>query len=517
MESNTSDYRKTLHLLLQRLSSEVNNKNIHDNIHNNSKNLISMIDEIDSLLASPDPNSNELDMVFEDTSESSIDHLARFHIVINGYAVTIIAAIGLILNMIGIFFLSTGPRRGRIFSLLVSSLLGFDAIFLLFEIFKSLEFWLISIPTKYFKAYLITVSSGIRFSMISSILMLVAIARVRLCAMRNVFQLNHAILSGKERRNYYLRHCIPIVVASIILTLPLYFEIGDNPMESNDSDLVVTPTNLHLHPLFSLLYIGVLNLGILGLMPMVYLAYLNHHLRRELRKNKEQGERLGSNRSQIKTPEESNEDKATGGLVGIIIAFMIFHAFRVMTAIGEIDLVLFNNNANSTSQNGGGVPTWLAIAFSMNELFLVINASINVVIYLKCNSTELLETLMWKRRERSNRLRFKKLCYKKHHRKVLKKKDSNDSIISVHSNMSQVDEIEINADRNRNEEMEMTMCENNEPIASRERSKSTPSPARVRRLQDLSGDSTFELLEYMESDPNLEKRRASMMPRIMDV
>ena len=149
MESSTSDYRKTLHLLLQRLSSEVNNKNIHDNIHNNSNHLISMIDEIDSLLASPDSNSNELDMVFEDTSESSIDHLARFHIVINGYAVTIIAAIGLILNMIGMFFLSTGPRRGRIFSLLVSSLLGFDAIFLLFEIFKSLEFWLISIPTKY--------------------------------------------------------------------------------------------------------------------------------------------------------------------------------------------------------------------------------------------------------------------------------------------------------------------------------------------------------------------------------
>ena len=287
-------------------------------------------------------------------------------------------------------------------------------------------------------------------------------------------------------------------------------------MGTNDTDLVVTSTNLHLHPLFSLLYIGVLNLGILGLIPMVYLAYLNHHLRRELRKNKEQNERLGSHRSQISTPEESNEDKATGGLVGIIIAFMIFHAFRVMTAIGEVDLVLFNNNAKNTSKKGGGVPTWLAVAFSMNELLLVINASINVVIYLRSNSTELLETIMLKRRERSNRLRFKKLCYTKQPRKILKKKDSNDSIISVHSNMSQADEVETNANRNRKEEMEMTMCDNNDPIASRQRSKSTPIPAAVRRVQDLS-DSTFELLEYIESDPNREKRRATMIARIMDV
>ena len=516
MESSTRDYRESLHLLLQRLSSEVNNKSNRDGIPKNSNHVISMIDEIESLLESSDHNLNKLDTSFEETSQSPIDHLARFHLFINGYAVSILAAIGLILNIIGISFLSTGPRRGRIFSLLVSSLLGFDAIFLLCEIFKSLEFWLITIPTKYFKAYLITVSSGIRFSMISSILMLVAIAHVRLCAIRNPFQLNHAILSGKERRNYYLRHLIPVVVASIVLTLPLYFEIGDDPVGTNDTDLVVTSTNLQLHPLFSLLYIGVLNLGILGLIPMVYLAYLNHHLRRELRKNKEQNERLGSNRSQISTPEESNEDRATGGLVGIIIAFMIFHAFRVMTAIGEVDLVLFNNNGNNTSKNGGGVPTWLAVAFSMNELLLVINASTNVVIYLRSNSTELLETFMWKRRERSNRLRFKKLCYTKQPRKILNKKDSNDSIISVHSNMSQVDEVETNADRNRKEEMEMTMCDNNDPIASRQRSKSAPFPAPVRRVQDLS-DSTFELLEYIESDPNREKRRATMMARIMDV
>ena len=82
--------------------------------------------------------------------------------------------------------------------------------------------------------------------------------------------------------------------------------------------------------------------------------------------------------------------------------------------------------------------------------------------------------------------------------------------------MSQVDEVETNADRNRKEEMEMTMCDNNDPIASRQRSKSAPFPAPVRRVQDLS-DSTFELLEYIESDPNREKRRATMMARIMDV
>ena len=189
MESSSSSYRNSLQLLLQRLSSEVDQKNSYANfpgISNaiNSKQLINAIKKVDSLLASNDLDINQVGAPSDDDFDPSTDPLWMFQLIINGYSVSTLAVIGIILNMAGIWFLSTGPRRGTILGLLVSALLTFDAIFLLFEMFKSLELWLITIPRKYFKTYVIIVSSGTRCSMIASIFMLVAIARVRLCAIK---------------------------------------------------------------------------------------------------------------------------------------------------------------------------------------------------------------------------------------------------------------------------------------------------------------------------------------------
>ena len=157
---------------------------------------------------------------------------------------------------------------------MVASLLAFDATYLAFQILKCVESWTMLIPKKYSKMHLIFTYSLMRSSLISSIFMLVAIARVRLCAIRKPFQHNNAILSWRDRRNFWLRYFIPIVMTSIILTSPLLYEIDDIPANSTKADPLVTPTSLRLHPIYSLLYIGVLNLGILGLIPIAYLIYL---------------------------------------------------------------------------------------------------------------------------------------------------------------------------------------------------------------------------------------------------
>ena len=165
---------------------------------------------------------------------------------------------GLILIILGIYFLTSGTRRGKILSLMVTSLLTFDATYLSFQILKCVEGWFSLTPRKYFKVYLIIIHSVMRSSLISSIFMLMAIARVRLCAIRKPFQHNNAILSWRDRRNFWLRYCIPIVVASMILTSPLIYEIDDTPAKSDKAGPLVTPTSLRLHPFNSLLYIGVL-------------------------------------------------------------------------------------------------------------------------------------------------------------------------------------------------------------------------------------------------------------------
>ena len=387
MEFNTSDYRKFLQLLLakydvkdDKIISQVGFKVVN---LINSKQLVKSMRVLNSRNGSLYHNLSQL----LNTFDSIEDPLSMFRKVISGYSVLTIAVIGLILNIIGIYFFSTGTRRGKILSLMVSSLFAFDAIFLFCKILKNMEEWFVCIGRKHYKTFFTVMNSIMRSSIISSIFMLVAISWVRLRAIRKPFQHNNAILTWKERRNYWLKYCIPIVISSLILTSPVLLEIEDAPLESSDTDLIVTPTKLRSHPLYSILYVGVLNLGILGLIPIISLMYLANNIRMQLFKGKEQRRRLGSVASLdqvgIDQIESSNDriDRVTRGLLAVVIAFIGFHTLRVLTTIAEIYLVLNQNEENGIFL-GGGLPEWFDISISMSELLVVTNASVNVVIYL---------------------------------------------------------------------------------------------------------------------------------------
>ena len=453
MESSTSNYQSTLHVLLHKLSSEIYKKNSssYPNIHsfNNSKHLIGVIQEVDSFITLTDHSLNDSGAFSEDISKSTTNALSHLHLFVNGYTISILAFIGLILNLIGILLLSTGPRRDKVLNLLVAFRLSFDASFLLCELLKSLKIWLIFIPVK---AYSIIVGYGARFSMISSILLLVTISRARLCAIRNPLQ--HNPLSWKGRRNYCFRSCIPIIIISMILTVPFCLEIGDEMSETSEPDLVVPKTYIQLHPFLRLLNMGILNLGALGLIPMAYFAYLIHHVRRELKKHKEQRETLGSRRSENDDYEESNEDKNTKGLLGILISSMILHALRVLIAFGEFDLLLFYYSVNSTLGNRRKESPWITFSLPISDLLLVINASINVIIYLKPNSKELLDTVIPTRREQLNRLRFTEMYQNRHHRNILEKTESVDTVISMVDETILVAQVDLNPAGRANVEME---------------------------------------------------------------
>ena len=92
--------------------------------------------------------------------------------------------------------------------------------------------------------------------------------------------------------------------------------------------------------------------------------------------------------------------------------------------------------------------------FSINDLLLVINASINVIIYLKPNSKELLDTVLPTRREQSNRLRFTEMYQTRHQRNMLEKTEAVDTVISMVDETILVAQVEMNPAGRANEEME---------------------------------------------------------------
>ena len=133
---------------------------------------------------------------------------------------------------------------------------------------------------------------------------------------------------------------------------------------------------------------------------------------------------------------------------------MILHALRVLIALYEFDLLLFYYNVNSALRNRRNESPWITLSLSTNDLLLVINASINVMIYLKPISKELLDTVIPTRREQSNRLRFIEMYQNRHQRNILEKTESVDTVISMVDATILVTQVEMNPAGRANEEME---------------------------------------------------------------
>ena len=326
------------------------------------------------------------------SSNSNVHPLSIFLLLVDGYAVSILAAIGVVLNILGICFLSTGSRRKKVYSLFLSTLFFFDALFLCLEFLKGIDRHFLSVPTKYVKTYHTLLNSGIRFSMIASIFSLVAIARIRLSAIRKPFLHNSSLLSGKERRIYWFQYFFPIVLLSIALTLPLLLGVENMAHTNENADPMTTSSSPRLTQIISTLYVGVLNLGLVGMMPMICLVYLAYQIRIELKKR---NKRFAMLRAHQAGQGIVIKDKSTRTLLIIIIAFIALHSFRMIWICGEIYLLLNPNNKNDGIDQGH-LPIWCYVIASLSELFMAINSTVNVIIYVHSNEDKMLKNCLGK-------------------------------------------------------------------------------------------------------------------------
>ena len=361
--------------------------------------------------------------------------LPTLDFVINGVATPFIAMIGVILNLPGIIFLLTGPRKGQLYSLLLSNQLAFDTAFLVFEILRKVGEYGVLETTQYLTSYYVIITAGVRGSLIASILMVVAIAHARMVAIKKPFKRNNIVLSWTEKRTIWMKYCIPIIIASILLTFPVLFEFEFSIEDDDDTDTLFMPSSLRLNALYSIFYIGVLNFGILGVLPIAYLIYVLHQIRMQLAKNDErldhfrvqrnfrrrgaiQLESLKIDRSAVYArtiPHESTATiskqkaqriKSSRSMMKEILVFVALHTFRMITTFEELYFLLGSNIDDDAIKRGDVIPAWIGVTASLSELGLVLNSSSGVFRYLSPDVKESLGKLsMWV----SKYLR----CYKK--------------------------------------------------------------------------------------------------------
>ena len=122
-------------------------------------------------------------------------------LVVDGYTILISATIGIILNITGICVLLRKSGLTTLFNLLLSSIVAFDSIYLVFKIFASLQDYILPFSTNYLGWHYLVRKSGERFTFISSVLLLIALGHSRYDAVRNPFKQRILTLSSKKCPN----------------------------------------------------------------------------------------------------------------------------------------------------------------------------------------------------------------------------------------------------------------------------------------------------------------------------
>ena len=331
-------------------------------------------DEMTLLYGCLDRKRAELDLYNsflkkKERAEEDIKDL--FLLVLDTYATSGIAFIGIFLNIIGCCQLLNRSERKKMFSLMLVSMLSFDLLYLACKLIRSLEYF---IPVPYEDLWLYyTIADTIgRFSLTGSILMMVAIGRVRYNAIRTPLHQRILSSSSKKRIQLLLKYLIPTTIVSLTSTSPLILEIYG-------------PPELRLSPLYCFFVLGIWNFVLLGMFPCVSLIYFAYKI--IVLTNKR---RLAHRHSScvVRNMNESNE-KITRSLVGIIVVFVVLQFPRIVGSVGEYYVLTVPNRDETALELGLGIPLWLRILGPIHELCTALNASLNIIIYGYLNSPRL--------------------------------------------------------------------------------------------------------------------------------
>ena len=310
-----------------------------------------------------------------------------FELAINVFAIPIAAFIGCMLSTVGICYLLNGSRRTQIYNMLLSTLFTFDGSILFFMFLRGIGYSMRSILSKYSVSYHLIVSVPIRFFEISSIFMLVSLSHARYSAIRKPFQYCSNLLTWQDRKQIWKNYLIPVIISSLILAAPRLMEL-----EYSDEDKsAISPSSVRLHIVYSTLYVGVLNLVIIEILPIVCLLYLAYYIKLELTRVNEIQDSLGTQRNykrrnsnlDIETPQRQKHGiKISKSLINGILIFVTLHTFRMVTTFGEFCILLDPNKDNAMLKRGKGIPSWIRVTATLSELCMVIDSSIRVLIHL---------------------------------------------------------------------------------------------------------------------------------------
>ena len=203
---------------------------------------------------------------------SRSEDLSRISLLMEGYGVTSIAATGIFFIIVGLFELLQKKNRKHFFNLLLLAQLCFDLFLNAMYLIKSVLTHFVALPMEHFRFNDLFVCPALRFSLVCSIFMTVALTYSRARAVEKPLQQRSLGESRTDRIKHLAKYVVPVILASIALTIPWFFEykISIGTTTSSGTPLLLA-SDIRQSPLYAIGVIGVFSLLILGIIPNIAL------------------------------------------------------------------------------------------------------------------------------------------------------------------------------------------------------------------------------------------------------
>ena len=177
-----------------------------------------------------------------------------------------------------------------------------------------------------------------------------------------------------------MTYILPSMLCSILLNIPKFLEAKIDKFEYLDDDNVThetvlyNVTSLRLNPDYMYYYIHWTRLLCTGLIPFIYLSYMNMLIYTRMRKNN-----LSMVRSRLSSTMKATNLAAI--LIVIVVVFLVSHTPRLILNLTEFAV---HGEGKTISICGCDItPIWYLVTISINHLFLTINRFSNY--HSKCH------------------------------------------------------------------------------------------------------------------------------------
>nr|XP_040563744.1 G-protein coupled receptor daf-37-like [Lepeophtheirus salmonis] len=317
---------------------------------------------------------------------------------IEGIFIVFIAVLGIIFNVGSTVILSLKEMRNS-FNLLLIALSTFDTLYLVGSLSESLgkiigfhsDIQIILIPLLFYPGRMIM--------MTTSVFMTIAIAMERYVAVHYPLDYNQAMNDERASLIRLLKYVVPVALFSVIFNIPKFLELHIT-YSSNSSAPQLEATPLRLDANYAIYYNNWTRLLILGIVPFVALVFFNTKIYNDIqvRRRHRCPKFVKRNSDTIENPPKGictssppnanrrkHEDNLATVFLGIVGVFLICHIPRIVLSLHET--VVIHDILQCDQMNAGNyMPYWVYILTYISHLLLVVNSSVNSIIYCGLSS-----------------------------------------------------------------------------------------------------------------------------------